>query len=175
MLINTKYIVNVDVICPSCNNSINIKDVGPIVEHGFNCTKCNYKTETGEEGLKLLIIAFLKQGKKIGAIKLYRAATKIGLKEAKEEVEKIAKEAGIELKDGCFIATACYGSDHAEHVILFKEYRDKVLLKSFLGKIFVKLYYKLSPFFADKIRKSERLKTIIRKYILSPIASIISL
>lgn len=47
----------------------------------------------------------------------------------------------------CFIATACYRDVFSEEVIFFREYRDNNLKKSFLGRLFINLYYKISPFF----------------------------
>jgi hypothetical protein len=47
--------------------------------------------------LRFRVIEFLKQGKKIQAIKLYRDETKVDLKTAKETVEQIAQEEGIRI------------------------------------------------------------------------------
>ena len=44
------------------------------------------------------VIAFLEQGKKIPAIKAYRDATAVGLKEAKEAVEQMARSRGLEIR-----------------------------------------------------------------------------
>lgn len=48
-------------------------------------------------------------------------------------------------KSGCYIASVCYGSPESKEVVKFKNYRDEVLLKSFHGRIFVKIYYLISP------------------------------
>lgn len=48
-------------------------------------------------------------------------------------------------KEGCYIATAVYGSYHSYEVVLLRMYRDKVLKKHLLGRIFIKIYYTLSP------------------------------
>ena len=47
--------------------------------------------------------------------------------------------------EGCYIATACYGSYYAPEVIVFRRYRDLILKRTFLGNILVKVYYLLSP------------------------------
>jgi hypothetical protein len=59
---------------------------------------------------------------------------------------------------GCFIATACYGNYDAPEVLVLRQYRDDKLLKTFFGKVFVKFYYSVSPFFATLISKSDTLK-----------------
>jgi ankyrin repeat protein len=43
-------------------------------------------------------------------------------------------------KKGCFIATAVYGSPMAKEVNLLRCFRDKILLKTFLGRLFISIY-----------------------------------
>lgn len=52
---------------------------------------------------------------------------------------------------GCFIATAAYGSYMNKDVMVLREFRDNVLLKSTLGRLFVDMYYKSSPPIANFI------------------------
>ena len=47
------------------------------------------------------IILLLQGGKKIGAIKVYRERTGVGLKEAKDAVEAIAAQRGLPSRAGC--------------------------------------------------------------------------
>ncbi len=54
------------------------------------------------------IVQLLQDGKKIEAIKVYRQATGVGLKEAKESVEAIASERGIESGGGCGTAVVLF-------------------------------------------------------------------
>jgi hypothetical protein len=63
---------------------------------------------------------------------------------------------------GCFIATAAYGSYLDPHVMVLREFRDKVLLKNKFGKMFVAFYYKNSPPIADRISKIEALRLATR-------------
>lgn len=46
---------------------------------------------------------------------------------------------------GCYIATAVYGSYDCSEVCTLRRYRDRVLLKTWYGSIFVKFYYSVSP------------------------------
>ena len=46
---------------------------------------------------------------------------------------------------GCYIATAVYGSYDCPEVWTLRRYRDERLLKTTLGRIFVKIYYATSP------------------------------
>ena len=63
---------------------------------------------------------------------------------------------------GCFIATAAYGSDMADDVVVLRDFRDEVLMESGPGRWFVKKYYKYSPPVADFIRNKEVLKATVR-------------
>lgn len=65
-------------------------------------------------------------------------------------------------KGGCFIATACYGSYDAPEVVHFRKFRDDVLQKNILGRMFIKAYYLTSPPIADFISKRESCKRLIR-------------
>jgi hypothetical protein len=66
------------------------------------------------------------------------------------------------LQQGCFIATAAYGSDMEKHVTVLRNFRDKILLSYVWGTAAVKFYYKHSPPLADFIAKHENLKTVVR-------------
>uniref|UniRef100_UPI004047B47B CFI-box-CTERM domain-containing protein n=1 Tax=Rheinheimera sp. TaxID=1869214 RepID=UPI004047B47B len=57
----------------------------------------------------------------------------------------------------CFIATAVYGSDAAETNLL-RRWRDEYLYPTLLGRIFIRAYYFVSPFFAAIISKSPALR-----------------
>ncbi len=52
-------------------------------------------------------------------------------------------------KSGCFIATAAMGSADDPTVKLLCQLRDDVLLKSWIGEVFVDAYYQCSPPFAS--------------------------
>ncbi|MCX8021407.1 MAG: putative Ig domain-containing protein [Syntrophorhabdaceae bacterium] len=63
---------------------------------------------------------------------------------------------------GCFIATAAYGSYLHPHVMVLKEFRDKVLLKSSMGQVFVRIYYRYSPPVAHFIGNHNSIKYLTR-------------
>lgn len=66
-------------------------------------------------------------------------------------------------KGACFIATAVYGDYDQENVRILREFRDKRLLTTFSGRLFVKTYYFCSPPIANFLRKHQRLAIPVRK------------
>ena len=54
-------------------------------------------------------------------------------------------ENGNPINQGCYIATSVYGSYDCPEVWVLRRYRDFKLAKSWLGRMFIKLYYKISP------------------------------
>jgi hypothetical protein len=75
---------------------------------------------------------------------------------------------------GCFIATAAYGTNTAKELDILREFRDEVLLPNSLGTMFVSLYYKTSPPIADFISQHEVLRIAVRVGFVDPIVKILN-
>src|ERR1035437_3285005 len=88
------------------------------------------------------------------------------LYESNENHLKKIEEEKKQKKGQCFIATACYENHDAPEVLILRNFRDKVLLNSKIGRIVVRFYYFTSPPIAKLLDKSERMKTFVRKNIL---------
>jgi uncharacterized repeat protein (TIGR02543 family) len=73
-------------------------------------------------------------------------------------------------KSPCFIATAAYGSPLHPHLDVLRDFRDKYLIPTKVGRAFVNLYYKYSPFAADLIAKHKALKVVVRVSLLPLVA-----
>ncbi|MGB2764754.1 MAG: CFI-box-CTERM domain-containing protein [Candidatus Aminicenantaceae bacterium] len=82
----------------------------------------------------------------------------------------ISEEEEISFNDifrhSCFIATAAYGSPSHPNVKILRDFRDKYLMPINLGRKFVNLYYKYSPFVANLIKKHKTLRIAVRFYLL---------
>jgi hypothetical protein len=62
----------------------------------------------------------------------------------------------------CFIATATFGSPLAEEVQVLRTVRDRFLLTSASGQLFVQTYYRFSPPLARIIAAHELLRSAAR-------------
>jgi len=69
---------------------------------------------------------------------------------------------------GCFIATAAFGSYAEPHVMILRDFRDRILMPNMLGRALVSSYYRVSPTIADFISQSEPCKMIVR-WVLLPL------
>jgi len=69
---------------------------------------------------------------------------------------------GLLSGQGCFIATAAYGSSMAPEVDTFRAFRGKFLMKSKMGNWLAHKYYLYSPPLAEFISHSEVLKLVSR-------------
>ena len=62
----------------------------------------------------------------------------------------------------CFIATAVYGDPSCYQVRELRTFRDEILLHSWLGKLFVIVYYKISPGIANWLITKPNLSKQVR-------------
>jgi hypothetical protein len=75
---------------------------------------------------------------------------------------------------GCFIATACYGSVDNPAVMDFRWFRDSVLSKAELGRLFTRVYCSASPPIAAFLDGHPRMADMVRSLFLSPIWFIVA-
>lgn len=64
----------------------------------------------------------------------------------KSELPEEAKNIIEKKESKCFIATACYRDIFSKEVVFFRSYRDNVLRENIIGRLFIKFYYRTSPF-----------------------------
>lgn len=64
-------------------------------------------------------------------------------------------------KGACFLATAVYG-EGAPELDEFRAFRDRTLLTSWAGRVFVSAYYRIGPSLAAIVNRRPRLKALTR-------------
>ena len=73
----------------------------------------------------------------------------------------------------CFIATAAYGTPCTAELQILREFRNEHLLKNTFGRLFVNVYYQVSPAIASLIEKHEIAKLLTRTVLIEPVLWII--
>lgn len=68
-------------------------------------------------------------------------------------------------KSGCYVATCIYGSYDCPEVWTLRRYRDQKLAKSFLGRIFIRSYYAISPSIIKLFGDMKWFKNFFRGYL----------
>ncbi len=124
------------------DNSIDGDDLQKLEKTTVSLAKL-YSTEEG----------FIDRNK---AIEYYKKAKEYGYEITDEEiaqkVENDIKQATSftsfvkkETKKGCYVATCVYGSYDCPQVWTLRRFRDEMLAKSILGRLFIFIYYIVSP------------------------------
>lgn len=91
-----------------------------------------------------------------------------------KKVDPSYKEPEFEDTGWCFIATATMGSYNHPSVLELRSFRDEWILEKFWGETFVKLYYKIGPYFAALIKESRTLKKVSYVTIVKPLTTLSS-
>jgi hypothetical protein len=95
---------------------------------------------------------------------------KIELKETIDALKQAQAEADAQ---GCFIVTACYESQLAPEVILLNAFHEAMLRRSHLGRAFIEFYLETAPPIAHYLRQHDRLRTLVRQVILTPMVALV--
>lgn len=83
-----------------------------------------------------------------------------------EQVKSTAKQVGSTIgktSDGCYIATMAYGDYNHPQVLELRKFRDEILKKSIVGRLFIKTYYFISPKLVVILKNRITINKIIRK------------
>ena len=74
--------------------------------------------------------------------------------------------------EGCYIATLVYGSYDHQQVLQLRKFRDEKLAASYAGRIFIALYYKISPQLVKVLKNKPTIHSIIRSLLNTFIGAI---
>ena len=67
-----------------------------------------------------------------------------------------------DVQTGCYIATMVYGDYNHPQVLVLRRFRDRFLTNFFLGKSFIKFYYKYSPGLVKVLQNKKTFNNIIK-------------
>lgn len=115
---------------------------------GINVDRINERIATGIEEAKNPIRIAHSQDKKMETENSVKNEV---FEEKKESYYVAATENDISdkaskgKKEGCYIATAVYGAYDCPQVMVLRQFRDKLLATTFLGRKFITFYYFVSP------------------------------
>jgi hypothetical protein len=103
-------------------------------------------------------------------VDMFNSLEKGGKLTSQKLVSDIKTGAGnmrIESKSGttCFVATAAYGDPDHEDVAFLRQYRNKTLRNTVLGRAFIASYWKVGPALARPVRANKTLQRIARRLI----------
>ena len=65
-------------------------------------------------------------------------------------------------QQGCYIATMAYGDYDHPQVMRLRQFRDQTLAKTWIGRTFIKVYYKYSPLMVRKLNNNHTVNRWVR-------------
>lgn len=89
-----------------------------------------------------------------------------------EIIRALAFQETSHFHKGCYIATAVYGSYDCPEVWVLRRYRDCFLENSVLGRLFIRIYYAVSPALVRWFGKKKWFKLLWRKYLDKKVATL---
>lgn len=66
---------------------------------------------------------------------------------------------------GCFVATVAYGGYDSVNVKFLRAFRDEILSKYRLGRLFIWFYYRIGPNLALLVEKTPTMKNTARRHL----------
>jgi len=134
------------------------------------------EAEKKENDTDSKLLKLCKEGKKIEAVIIHKKISGGDLATSKKYVDDLCSLNGIEVQSStstsnssCFVITATMGDPYHPIVDEFRAYRDQKLLTNQFGKAFVSLYYKVGPYAATIISKSEIMRKLSFLFFVHPI------
>ena len=149
--------LNWDKVVELVSKEISINDVNAI-------QRCSNQSKISEFK-KLVDFLFDKLGPiQINKIKYICYWKDVRAAQAKSSAKQVGKTIGS-ATEGCYIATMAYGDYNHPQVMELRKFRDQVLSKSFLGRNFIKIYYRYSPLLVKKLKNKPKTNKIIRSFL----------
>jgi hypothetical protein len=90
-----------------------------------------------------------------------------------KDLRRISEQSTKPKASPCFIATAAYGSADAPDVKILRAFRDQSLASHRIGRQFIRAYERLSPHLAAVIANRPALRSMVRKFLICPLARLV--
>ena len=140
-------------------------------EDGFRI----YRSDTGAEGTFSLIATVgadveTYSDTDLGSTYYYRVRAFNAVGDSNYTEDSATTPAPEDEGEGCFIATAAYGSYLDSHVQTLRDFRDQYLVTNPVGQALVSTYYDISPPMARFIDDHPALKPVVRVGLLPAVA-----
>lgn len=87
------------------------------------------------------------------------------VEQSKTQAPSYNRQYSPSYSSGCYIASCVYGSYDCPQVWMLRRYRDNHLGSSKFGRLFIKIYYKISPILVKMFGKTKWFKAIWKKYL----------
>jgi hypothetical protein len=75
---------------------------------------------------------------------------------------RVSTPSSTKKSEGCYIATMAYGDYNHPKVIVLRRFRDDILAKSVYGRVFIKIYYWISPKLVKMLSNHKYINAAIR-------------
>lgn len=101
----------------------------------------------------------------------------LNMKDENLLLEELITKQGLTLESihsGCYVATCVYGSYNAPEVWVLRRFRDLKLKQNILGRIFIKVYYCVSPIIIRLFGKNKLFRNINNRILNSLVQKLIN-
>lgn len=156
---------------PRLNVSINWSKVE---EMKRNCLAWDVVTNLILEAIPLKNIEKIKQSQNVTKVNEYKILVNFILNlinyPLKKRIEYLnywepLKQKSSSYSEGCYIATMVYGSYEHPQVLELRKFRDEILKKNLVGRVFIKAYYLISPKLTEILQNKRVINNLISKSI----------
>lgn len=126
----------------------------------FSCTPIYFAAALGyTEIVKLL----LEKGANINIREVQKGETPIDAAKRNGHIDIVNLLNQAKRSTRCYIATQVYGNPFHPSVCILREYRDNTLSKYLLGRMFIRIYYIISPHLIVFIKSNQWIEKFIKK------------